>query len=236
MREFVFASEADLYGFATVGAKVCQVVCGSPAHRLGVTPGWHVAAVDGRALPGALMPSLQRGAPLVTTAELRALLGSRRAAACRSGAPVRLTFWTTTAPDPEASPRSGHPQLREPTAEELVRVLAQRFGTLERAWSEGLDPDQCGAPNLPGVSGGLPTPRHPRRPQRRGGLRRARAAPPAGRALPPARRQADHTVGRCAVCTLPNPCPKHGKEEQQDALDKFRGRRRPPARADADGA
>merc|ERR1719210_1858368 len=82
VREFRFASEDDLYGFVNIGARVCQVIPGSPASKLGVLPGWYVAAVDGEELPGAMV-GICRRVPGITTDELRERLRMRRAAAVR---------------------------------------------------------------------------------------------------------------------------------------------------------
>mmetsp|Transcript_6319 Transcript_6319/g.15743 ORF Transcript_6319/g.15743 Transcript_6319/m.15743 type:complete len:249 (+) Transcript_6319:19-765(+) len=213
VRDFRFASSDDLYGFVTVGAKVCELVPRSLAYNLGVRPGWYVAAVDEQELPGA-MRRLVRRVPAVSTDVVRDLLRSRRAEAVRrGGASVKLTFWTSPAPCLEE--REEDEGLEADSVDELKRILVEMYGSVYTAWNEALDKDGSGQLSYPefvaacrevGFSGSLKRVYQELDKDNSGVISINELDPTCAM---------DFAKGRCVVCTLPNPCQLHVAEEQR---------------------
>jgi len=218
--EFAFSSAQDLYGFVNVGAKICEVVPGSLASRLGVAQGWHIARVDGEYLFGA-WENLCRKIPSVTTDEVRELLGARRTAALRAGRPVVISFWT--------SPRPSHDLIEDEsfeasTSEELKHILICKYGSLVSAWETALDADNSGeldykefvaACRAVGFTGSLKNAYSELDKDGQGTISLSELDPTC---------KMDFSKGRCAVCTLPNPCERHDAHDQKRiTLEKRRG-------------
>jgi len=211
---FKFNAVDDLYGFVNVGAKVCEVIPGTLASELGVRPGWYVAAIDGEELPEASSGFCRRP-PLLTTEALRERLRAHRADALKQGSSVMLTFWTsaTVREYPNEEEESGN--VEADTVEELKRILVAKYGSVVAAWNEALDADGSGelsyrefldACRALGFKGSLKKVFQELDKDGSGVISVNELDPTCAM---------DFTVGRCSVCTLPNPCSRHGPEEQK---------------------
>jgi len=224
IRSFFFSRMDQPYGFVNVGSKVCEVKEGTLADELGVKPGWHVAAVDGYELPQAIV-GVRRCAPLVSTEDLRAWLRERRAWAIRSPGAVAvvLHFWRNPRPLYEQATMAEEEKLEAGSAEAFRQLLVGKCGSVAAAW-EALDKDGSGGLDYREFVEAC------RGMGFQGNLRKIFAElDPSGdgvisiRELDPAC-LLDTNVGRCAVCTLPNPCPRHSDEEQMARVRNMRHR------------
>eukprot|EP00927_Polykrikos_kofoidii_P060289 TRINITY_DN55302_c0_g1_i1.p1 TRINITY_DN55302_c0_g1~~TRINITY_DN55302_c0_g1_i1.p1 ORF type:complete len:295 (-),score=40.70 TRINITY_DN55302_c0_g1_i1:220-1041(-) len=221
VRDFRFATEQELYGFVNVGAKICQVIPGTSASMLGVRPGWYIAYVNREALPGA-MQKLVRREPIATTDVVRDLLREGREEAVRQDGFVRITFWTSPAPFNED--REEDERLHADSVEELKKILMHKYGSLVAAWDTALDTDKSGqlsysefvaACRALGFNGSLKQVYRELDRDNSGSISVMELDPSCA---------VDVTKGRCLVCTLPNPCPRHGEDEQKRVSAKERQR------------
>mmetsp|Transcript_32190 Transcript_32190/g.90604 ORF Transcript_32190/g.90604 Transcript_32190/m.90604 type:complete len:245 (-) Transcript_32190:32-766(-) len=217
-KEFRFATDLEPFGFVNVGAKVCEVVHGSYASRLGVMPGWYVAAIDGEELQGAMV-SLCRRVPMVTTDELRDKLRVRRHIAFERGTPVTLTFWTAAAPHCEEI-EDEEEMLQARSVDEFRHVLVAKYGSVVAAWHEALDRDGSGELSYREFLDGC------RAVGFKGPLKQIFSEFDMNGSGLVSIMELDPScemsceVGRCIVCTLPNPCPRHGEcEQKKHAMD-----------------
>jgi len=222
VRSFYFSRMDQPYGFVNVGSKVCEVKQGTLAAELGVKPGWHVAAVDGHELTQAIV-GVRRCAPLVTTEDLREWLGARRSWAVRSPGAVAvvLHFWRNPRPLFEPASAAQEERLEAGSAETFRQLLLSKCGSIAAAW-EALDKDGSGGLDYREFVEAC------RGMGFQGNLRKIFSEfDPSGdgvisiRELDPAC-LLDTSVGRCAVCTLPNPCPRHSDEEQMARVRSMR--------------
>lgn len=212
--EFQFSSPTDGYGFVNVGAKICDVVPGSLAGSLGVLPGWYLAQIDGEELPGA-MSGMCRRPPQVTTDDVKARLKARRAEAFSGDAvkPVRLTFWTN--PSQRVQEALQEEPMEASSVDALKFILVQKYGSVVAAWNEVLDTDGSGqlsykefldACRVVGFTGKLRHVYDELDKDGSGVISLTELDPTCAM---------DFTQGRCAVCTLPNPCKLHREEAQK---------------------
>jgi hypothetical protein len=214
-KNFLFSSTSDSFGFVNVGAKICEVLKGSIAHELGIQPGWHLASVDGIEFNGATT-GLRRTIPSVTTDEVHALLRSRREIAVASGTPVEILFWTQATSSrveyEDIVPLEAH------SVEELKAILIARYGSIVQAWTEVLDTSGDGqldykeflaACRIIGFEGSLKKVYRELDKDGSGQISLNELDPTF---------QMDFTKGRCAICTLLNPCDKHTAKEQKTYL------------------
>lgn len=222
VRSFYFSGMDEPYGFVNVGSKVCEVKHGTLAAELGVKPGWHVAAVDGNELPQAVV-GVCRCAPLVSTEDLRECLRARRSWAVRSPGAVAVVvhFWRNARPLFEKATHAPEERLEAGTAETFRQLLVGKCGSIAAAW-EALDKDGSGGLNYRefveacrgmGFQGNLRAIFSEMDPSGDGVI--------SIRELDPAC-LLDTKVGRCAVCTLPNPCPWHSDDEQMSRVRNMR--------------
>jgi len=211
-RTFRFTSEEQPYGFFNVGSKICEVVPWSHAGTLGVRPGWYIAAVDGEELLGA-MPNYCRRVPAVTTEEVQKILRAKRAQVLRVGRPLELIFWTKPAMF-EKPPEVVNPRYEASSAAELVSILVACYGSVISAWDTALDLDGNGKLDYGEFLSAC------RAVGFNGSLKRifSELADDDGlvsiTSLDPTCKM-DFAQGRCAVCTLPNPCEVHSEQHQR---------------------
>lgn len=219
VKDFSFDSHETLYGFVNVGAKICEVIPGSIAGRLGVRPGWYIMAVDEEELPG-VSSGMARRAPAATTDEVQELLRDRRMDAVINNTTVEVCFWTRpfacNLPDDAV-------RLEAQSLAQLKTILVERFGSVVAAWDQALDKDGSGQLDYKeftaacrelGLQGSMRSV-FGELDKDGGGLISINELDPTC--------QMDCRTGRCAVCTLPNPCEVHNEEDQkQHTLAKRR--------------
>lgn len=217
VKDFLFDSHETLYGFVNVGPKVCEVIPGSVAGRLGVRAGWYIMAVDEEELPG-VSSGMARRPPTATTDEVQDLLRARRMQAVLHNTTVEVCFWTRpfacNLPDDAV-------RLEAQSLAQLKAILVERFGSVVAAWDQALDKDGSGTLDYKeftaacrelGLQGSMRSV-FAELDKDGGGLISINELDPTC--------QMDCRTGRCAVCTLPNPCEVHNEEDQkQHALAK----------------
>lgn len=198
-----------------VGAKICEVVNGSLAQDIGIQKGWHIASVNGIELHGATN-GLRRTIPSVTTDEVHHLLKAQREVAAATGVPVEILFWTQATPSrmeyEDIVPLEAH------SVEQFKAILISRYGSIVQAWTEVLDTSGDGqldykeflaACRVIGFEGSLKKVYRELDKDGSGEISLNELDPTF---------QMDFTKGRCAICTLLNPCDKHTGKEQKTYL------------------
>eukprot|EP00746_Dinoflagellata_sp_MGD_P001737 gnl/MRDRNA2_/MRDRNA2_103300_c0_seq1.p1 gnl/MRDRNA2_/MRDRNA2_103300_c0~~gnl/MRDRNA2_/MRDRNA2_103300_c0_seq1.p1 ORF type:complete len:298 (-),score=60.31 gnl/MRDRNA2_/MRDRNA2_103300_c0_seq1:38-880(-) len=214
-KSFPFTSSSESFGFVNVGAKICEIVKDSLAQDIGVQPGWHIASIDGIDLNGAAT-GLRRTIPSVTTDEVHHILKQRREIAASSGVPLEILFWTQATPHrveyEDIVPLEAH------SVEELKAILIAKYGSIVQAWTEVLDTSGDGqldykeflaACRIIGFEGSLKKVYRELDKDGSGQISLNELDPTF---------QMDFSKGRCAICTLLNPCDKHTAKEQKTYL------------------
>lgn len=216
VRDFCFRSVHEVYGFVNVGPKVCEVVPGSLAEKLGVKPGWVIAAIANDELRGAIA-SFSRRVPAVTTDEVRSRLRAARDCALVEDASVEVVFWTDPAPIVEVPP-DPEERYSANTVDQLKDILVSKYGSVVAAWDGVLDKDHSGeldyeefvaACREVGLAGSLRSVYRELDKDGNGTISLVELDPLC---------QVDFTKGRCSICTLPNPCSRHDPKTQQEHL------------------
>lgn len=211
VKDFLFETHETLYGFVNVGAKVCEVIPGSVASRLGVRAGWYIMAVDEEELPG-VSSGMARRPPTATTDEVQDLLRVRRCDSVINNTTVEVCFWTrpfaSNVPDDAV-------RLEAQSLAQLKTILVDKFGSVVAAWDQALDKDGSGQLDYKeftaacrelGLKGSMRSV-FAELDKDGGGLISINELDPTC--------QMDCRTGRCALCTLPNPCELHNEEDQK---------------------